>query len=117
MSEKTSMNQAGMQWFELANDIYSTYVKNLIKGQERLLELSKSMVSQASNYQAEGKTLLEEYANQVQRAQQLMQQVVQQNMDSSMELINQYRTTANSTLADMNKRLDDLQVKLEGKSK
>ena len=101
------------KWFELANDTYRTYVKSLVWGQERALELSKVMVGQADAYQAQGKGLVEEYAGQLQRTQQLFQTIWQEGLKNNMELVNQYRVATNANLADLNSRLDTLQTKLE----
>jgi len=99
--------------FELANDTYRTYVKSLVWSQERALELTKVLVGQADSFQTQGKGLVEEYANQIQRSQQLFQTIWQETVKTNTELVNQYRVVTNENLNDLNSRLDTLQTKLE----
>jgi polyhydroxyalkanoate synthesis regulator phasin len=111
---KTTANIANLssQWLELANDVYRTYVKSLVVGQERAMELTKFLIDQTESFQNEGKGLVEEYAKQVQQAQQLLQNVVQGNIKGGSELINQYRQTGEATISEMNARVEALQAKL-----
>jgi polyhydroxyalkanoate synthesis regulator phasin len=113
MADTPNFTDFSNQWFDLANDIYSTYIKSLVKGQERALELTKTLLDKADNAQADGKRLVEDYANQVQRAQQLLQSVIQGNIQSGTEILNQYRADANANLAEMNAKLEELQHRIE----
>jgi polyhydroxyalkanoate synthesis regulator phasin len=119
MSNEGTANIANLssQWLELANDIYRTYVKSLVVGQERAMELTKFLVDQTESFQNEGKGLVEEYAKQVQQAQELLQNVVQGNIKGGSELINQYRQTGETTITEMNARVEALQAKLGRTSK
>ena len=111
-NEGNKVAALGSQWLELANDIYGTYVKSLVVGQERAMELTKFLIGQAESFQTEGKGLVEEYAKQVQQAQQLLQNVVQGNIKGGSEMINQYRKTGDATITEMNARVEALQAKL-----
>jgi polyhydroxyalkanoate synthesis regulator phasin len=111
-NETNKVTALGGQWLELANDIYGTYVKTLVVGQEKAMELTKLLISQAESFQTEGKGLVEEYAKQVQQAQQLLQNVVQGNIKGGSEIINQYRQTGEATISEMNARVEALQSKL-----
>jgi polyhydroxyalkanoate synthesis regulator phasin len=106
---------AGGQWLELANDVYHTYIRSLVSGQERAMELTRFLIGQAESFQNEGKGLVEEYAKQVQQAQQLLQSVVQGNIKSGTELVNQYRQTGETTISEMNARVEALQARLTKK--
>ncbi|MEI6045657.1 MAG: hypothetical protein WCS37_15025 [Chloroflexota bacterium] len=110
--ENKSIANAGAQWLELANEVYRTYVKSLASGQERAMELSKFLIGQAETFQNEGKVIVEDYAKQVQQAQQLLQSVVQGNLKSSTDLVNQYRQTSETTIAEINARLEALQTRI-----
>jgi polyhydroxyalkanoate synthesis regulator phasin len=110
--ENKGIANAGSQWLELANEVYRTYVKSLVSGQERAMELSKFLIDQAETFQNEGKVIVEDYAKQVQQAQQLLQSVVQGNLKSSTDLVNQYRQTSETTIAEINTRLEALQARI-----
>ncbi|HEX2914685.1 MAG TPA: hypothetical protein VH186_28045 [Chloroflexia bacterium] len=106
-------NDVSKQLFELANEAYRTYVKSLVWTQERALALTKAVVEQLNTFENEGKGLVEEYTNQVQRAQQIFQGIWQENVKSGSDLVNQYRLATNQNLADINARLDAVQSKME----
>ena len=101
------------KWFELAQETYRTYTKSLLWGQERSLELTRTLIGQADATQNQGKGLVEEYANQFQRTTQLWQQTWQESTRASMDMVNQYRTATNANLAEMTERLDNLTPKVE----
>lgn len=113
MADIPNFTDFSNQWFDLANDIYSTYIKSLVKGQEQALGLTKTLLDKSDTAQADGKRLVEDYANQVQRAQQLLQSVIQGNIKSGTEILNQYRADANANLAELNAKLEELQHRIE----
>jgi len=117
MTDNKTAFDVSNKWFELANDTYRTYVKTLVWSQERALELTKTMVGQADSYQRQGKGLVEEYSEQLQRAQQLFQGTWEKMVNNSVEMMNQYRAATNASLTDLNSRLDSIQTKIETANK
>lgn len=101
------------KWFELATDAYRTYIKTLVWGQERVLEVTKTLAGQADKYQDQSKGLADEYASELQRAQELARTTWQQIMKNTTEVVSQYRAAANANLAEMNERVNDFQTKAE----
>jgi len=105
------------KWFELATDAYRTYIKSLVWSQERVLEVTKTLAGQADKYQDQSKGLVDEYTNQVQRAQELTQSTWQQLAKNTTEVVNQYRAATNANIAEMNERVNEMQTRVETASK
>jgi len=113
MTVTDTYTEASNKWFELVNDAYHTYVKTLLWGQERVLELTKTASGQASEYQGQAKELTEEYKKEWERVQKLTQSAWQDLLKNTSEIVNQYRATTNANLADLNERINELQTKIE----
>jgi polyhydroxyalkanoate synthesis regulator phasin len=105
------------KWFELATDAYRTYIKTLVWSQERVLEATKTLAGQADKYQDQSKGLVDEYASQVQRAQELTKTTWQQLLKNTTEVVNQYRAATNANIAEMNERVSELQTRVETAAK
>jgi polyhydroxyalkanoate synthesis regulator phasin len=105
------------KWFELATDAYRTYIKSLVWSQERVLEVTKTLAGQADKYQDQSKGLVDEYANQVQRAQELTKSTWQQMLKNTTEVVNQYRATTNANIAEVNERVGEFQKQVESAAK
>lgn len=101
------------RWFDLANDTYRTYVKSLMWSQERAMEVTKLMMGQAERFQTEGRTLVQEYTDEAQRGQQILQNMWQEGVRNGTEAVNQFRETTSTNLTELNERMVNLQSKME----
>jgi len=115
MNEKYT--EYASKWFELSNDTYRTYIKSLIWGQERALEVTRTLIGQSEKIQKEGKGLVQEFTREATTARKFWQGAWQETARNSVEVLNQYRAAANTGISEMNQDLDALQHRIEAASK
>lgn len=105
------------KWLELSTDSYRTYVKTLVAAQERSLEITRTMITQAEKFQKENKGLVEEYTNQLNTAQKYWQGTWKETTRNTLDVINQYREATSTTISNLNQNVDALQTRIEAASR
>ena len=97
------------RFFELANATYTSWVNALVWGAERTLELNKTLVAQLEVSQAQSRKYIEDINEKNRQAVQLLQETVQNGLKTYSNNVNNLRTATESSVADINRKLDDLQ--------
>ena len=97
---------------ELAADTYTTWMNSLLWWQERSLDATKAFAGQAQRVRAESKGFVEDYNNKLVRGQQLVQEAWQDGVKTYMSSLDYLRNASDSTVADLNRRIDQVQASL-----
>ncbi len=98
--------------FELGNETYQTYIKSLIWGQEQLLGFTRDMLTRTETFQREGLKLVDEYTENLRQGQKMVQEVVNNTVQTGQENWNQYRETTRENLETVNENVSKAQAKV-----
>jgi hypothetical protein len=109
MAEKKTVETPNYlnQMVELLNETYKTYLKSLVWGQERALEMTKVMVNQAETFQAQGRGLVEEYGKQFRQGTEIVRDAFQQASRNSTEAMKDAQELAEKNLAEVSEKVNN----------
>lgn len=103
--------------FELYTDTYYSLVNSLLWGQERMLQLNKTLVAQFEANQTEGKKFVDEYAERARRAQSIFQEVVEETVKATSTNLNTLRVASDASVTELNQKVEAINEKLATNSK
>lgn len=98
--------------FTFGVDLYRSYLKTLIWGQERSLELTKDLLVRSENFQKDGLKLVEEYTANLTNSAGKLQDAVNDTWKKATETFQQYGETTVENLQNASKQFSDVQEKV-----
>jgi polyhydroxyalkanoate synthesis regulator phasin len=98
--------------FELYTDTYYSLVNSLLWGQERMLQLNKTVVAQFEASQTEGKKFVDEYAERARRAQSIFQEAVEETVKATTTNLNTMRVASDASVVELNQKVEAISEKL-----
>lgn len=105
-------NTLATKVFELGVDTYRTFLKSLIWGQEQSLSLTKDLLTRSNTIQKEGLVLVEEYAGELRRGQQLIQDNWNNAVKYTTDTFKQYSDTTQENFKNMTEQFDKIQTQV-----
>ena len=111
MSE--NFTQTPNRLFDLVSDSYSTLLNTWLWSTQRALEFNKVIVAQIEANQVEGRKYVEELNSKARQGLQIMQEVWQEGAKTYNTNLNTWRTASESSVADLNKKFEQLQQRFE----
>ncbi len=105
------------KWLELANDNYNTFIKSVVWGQERMLDLTKTIVSHLEASQVQSKKLVEDFTNQAKTTQTLFQDSIQEGVKSTSKSFNNVRFASDASIEELDRKIEEINGKLLANAK
>lgn len=105
------------KWLELANDNYNTFIKSVVWGQERMLDLTKLIVSHLETSQTQSKKLVEDFTNQAKTTQTLFQDSVQEGVKNTSKSFNTVRFASDASVEELDRKIEAINEKLVANAK
>lgn len=105
-------NTLASKFFELGTDMYRTFLKSVIWGQEQSLGLSKELLQRSQAFQKEGLLLVGEYSTQLQRGQDLLQENWNSVVKYSTDTFKQYSETTQENFKAVTEQFDKIQTQV-----
>ena len=104
-----TMTETYNKLFDLANSTYTSWLNAMLWGTERVLEFNKSALVQLEASQTEARKYAEEMGAKTRQGVQLVQELIQENIKVYSNGITNLRTATESSVNDVNRKLDELQ--------
>jgi polyhydroxyalkanoate synthesis regulator phasin len=105
------------KWLELANDNYNTFVKSVVWGQERALDLTKTVIAHLETSQVQSKKLVEDFTNQAKITQSLFQDSIQEGVKTTNKSFNNVRFASDASVEQLDRKIQEINEKLVANAK
>ncbi len=97
---------------DLYTDSYYSLVNTVLWGQERFLNMNKSLISQVESNQAEGKKFVQDYTERARRAQAIFQEVWQEGVKTTTTNFNAFRVASDAAVVELDRKIESINEKL-----
>ncbi len=98
--------------FDLYTDAYYSVVNSVLWGQERMLNMTKTFVSQLESTQAEGKKFVEDFNERAKKSQTLFQEMWQEGVKTTTANVNAFRVASDAAVVELDRKIESINEKL-----
>lgn len=102
--------------FDLYSDSAYSLINSLLWGQERVLNITKTLVSQIEANQAEGKKFVDDFADKARRTQSLYQEIWQEGVKATTSNLNTFRVASDAAVVELDRKIGSINEKLAATS-
>lgn len=97
---------------DLYSDTYYGMVNSLLWGQEKALNMTKTLVAQVEANQAEGKKFVDEFTERAKKTQTLFQEVWQEGVKATTNNMNAFRVASDAAVVELDRKIESINEKL-----
>ncbi len=113
ITETPNVTEVPNQVFNLVSETYSVLLNAWIWGNQRTLEFNKTMLAQVETTQAEGRKYVEDLGSKTRQSIRIAQEAYQDSLKNYSVNLSNFRSANQNSVAEINRRLEEMQTRLE----